>query len=96
MTSKLYNKWSVLGSAVTGSATGGWDKQLSNWSGVSGLIWTSDNQATSLNVTGTYGKTSTQSSRSWEMYNIVLQYKLTLKHYSFCIMSTVLLMAFIE
>jgi len=77
------NNWSVLGSAVTGSATGGWDggwdKQLGNWGSVTGVTWTSDNQATSLNVTGTYGETSTQSSNSWGMYNIVLQHRINSK-----------------
>lgn len=79
----INNNWSVLGSAVTGSATGGWDggwdKQLGNWSGVSGITWTSDNHATSLNVTGTYGETSSQSSKSWGMYNIVLQHRINPK-----------------
>jgi len=79
----INSNWSVLGSAVTGSATGGWDggwnKQLGNWSGVYGITWTSDNHATSLNVTGTYGETSTQSSKSWGMYNIVLQHRINPK-----------------
>ena len=75
--------WAVLGSAVTGSATGGWDggwdKQLGNWSGIAGFTWNSDNRATSLNVTGTYGETSAHSSESWAMYNIVLQHKINPK-----------------
>jgi len=77
------NNWSVFGSAVTGSATGGWDggwdKQLGNWGGVGGFTWTSDNKATSLNITGTYGETSTQSSKTWGMYNIVLQHRINPK-----------------
>lgn len=72
--------WSILGSAVTGSATGGWDggwdKQLGNWSGIAGFTWKSDNQATSFNATGTYGETSTHSSESWGMFNFVLQHKI--------------------
>ncbi len=76
----LINKnWSVSGSAVTGSATGGWDggwnRQLGNWGGVFGVMWTSDNQATTLNVTGTYGEISTRSNEIWAMYNTVLKHK---------------------
>ncbi|SEG15585.1 porin [Nitrosomonas ureae] len=77
------NNWSISGSAVTGSATGGWDggwdRQLGNWGGVAGITWTSDNQATSLNVTGTYGETSTRSNEAWGMYNIVFQHKINPK-----------------
>ncbi|MER2512078.1 MAG: outer membrane beta-barrel protein, partial [Nitrosomonas ureae] len=67
----------------TGSATGGWDggwdRQLGNWGGVAGITWTSDNQATSLNITGTYGETSTRSNEAWGMYNIVFQHKINPK-----------------
>ncbi len=75
----INKNWSVSGSAVTGSATGGWDggwdRQLGNWGGVGGITWTSDNHATSLNVTGTYGEISTRNSGIWAMYNIVFQHK---------------------
>lgn len=77
------NNWSVSGSAVTGSATGGWDggwnRQLGNWGGVFGITWTSDSQATSLNITGTYGETSVRSNEPWGMYNIVLQHRINPK-----------------
>lgn len=79
----INSNWSIIGSAVTGSATGGWDggwdKQLGNWGGIAGFTWASDNHATSLNVTGTYGETSTRSNTSWAMYNIVLQHKINPK-----------------
>ena len=51
--------WAVMGGVVTGSATGGWDggwdKQLGNWGGLVGTTWTSDDKATSANISGTYG-----------------------------------------
>jgi len=80
----MINKnWVVVGGTVTGSANGGWDggwdKQLGNWSGIGGVTWTSDNHATSLNVSGTYGETSTRSSESWATYNIVLQHRINPK-----------------
>lgn len=79
----LNKNWLILGGAVTGSATGGWDggwdKELGNWSGIAGFTWTSDNQATSLHLSGTYGETSTRSSEPWGFYNIVLQHRITPK-----------------
>jgi len=79
----INSNWTVTGSAVTGSATGGWDggwnKQLGNWSGIAGITWTSNDAATSLNLTGTYGETSSHSSTSWAMYNTVLQHKINPK-----------------
>ncbi|PXW86122.1 putative OmpL-like beta-barrel porin-2 [Nitrosomonas sp. Nm84] len=79
----INKNWAVSGSAVTGSATGGWDggwnRQLGNWSGITGITWTSDNHATSLNITGTLGETSTHNSAAWGMYNTVLQHKINPK-----------------
>ncbi|WP_371128823.1 porin [Nitrosomonas sp. Nm132] len=79
----INNNWAVSGSVITGSANGGWDggwdKQLGNWGGIAGITWTSDDHATSLNVTGTYSKTSTRSNEPWGMYNIVLQHRITPK-----------------
>ena len=75
--------WSVMGGAITGSATGGWDggfdRQLGNWGGLGGITWISDDKRTSVNVTGTYSETSTRSSRPWGMYNVVLQHRVTPK-----------------
>lgn len=69
--------WSVVGGVVTGSATGGWDggwdKHLGNWAGLAGATWTNADSGTSLNVTGTYGGTSEQSSKAWGMYSVVLK-----------------------
>jgi hypothetical protein len=70
---------SVLGAATTGSATGGWDggfdKQLDNWGGLAGIIWTSDDKRSSALVGGTYGQTAT--NEPWIMYNVVLQHRIT-------------------
>ncbi len=75
--------WSLMGGATTGSATGGWDggfdKQLGNWGGLGGITWTSDDLRSSINVTGTYGETSTRSNKPWGMYNVVLQHRITPK-----------------
>ena len=77
------NNWAVSASAVTGSATGGWDggwnRQLGNWGSVSGITWTSDDRATSLNVTGTYSEASVRSNEAWGMYNIVFQHRINPK-----------------
>lgn len=75
--------WQILGGPLTGSATGGWDagwdRQLSNWSGLGGFTWTSDNQATSFHLSGTYGETSARSSEIWGFYNIVFKHRITPK-----------------
>ena len=75
--------WSLMGGAITGSATGGWDgtfdKQLGNWGGLGGITWTSDDMRSSINVTGTYSETSTRSNNPWGMYNVVLQHRITPK-----------------
>jgi hypothetical protein len=75
--------WSLMGGAITGSATGGWDgtfdKQLGNWGGLGGITWTSDDMRSSINVTGTYSETSTRSNKPWGMYNVVLQHRITPK-----------------
>ncbi len=73
--------WSVIGGAITGSATGGWDggwdKQLGNWAGIAGAAWTSDDKASSANISGTYGGTSERSGQSWGLYSIVLKHNIT-------------------
>ncbi|MBX3628679.1 MAG: porin [Nitrosomonas sp.] len=72
--------WLILGGALTGSATGGWDagwdKELGNWSGIAGFTWNSDNQATSVHISGTYSETSTRSSEPFWFYNIVFKQKI--------------------
>ncbi len=71
--------WSVLGGATTGSATGGWDggfdKQLDNWGGLGGVLWSSDDKRTSATIGGTYGQTATNDP--WIMYSVVLQHRVT-------------------
>jgi hypothetical protein len=73
--------WAVMGGAVTGSATGGWDggfnQQLGNWGGLGGATWTSDDKGTSANISGTYGATSEQSSNAWALYSVVLKHNIT-------------------
>lgn len=73
--------WSVLGGVVTGSHFGGWDGNfqdgLGNWSGIGGVTWTSNDEATSLNISGTYGATSETNSAGWGMYSIVLKHDIT-------------------
>jgi hypothetical protein len=73
--------WSVMGGAVTGSATGGWDggfnQQLGNWGGIGGATWTSDDKGTSANISGTYGATSEQNNSTWALYSVVLKHNIT-------------------
>ncbi|MBM4206974.1 MAG: porin [Gammaproteobacteria bacterium] len=77
------DNWAVMGGVVTGSATGGWDggwdKHLGNWAGLMGATWTSPDKNTSVNVSGTYGGTSEQSSKDWAMYSIVAKHNITEK-----------------
>jgi len=79
----INSNWAVMGGAVTGSATGGWDggwdQQLGNWGGLMGGTWTSTDKATSLNISGTYGGTSEQSSKAWALYSVVLKHNITAK-----------------
>ncbi|MEQ1583834.1 MAG: porin, partial [Candidatus Nitrotoga sp.] len=75
--------WAFMGGAITGSATGGWDggwdKELSNWGGLAGTTWTSDDKKSSANLTGSYSRTSTRSNEPWGFYSLVLQHKITPK-----------------
>ncbi|UOA10762.1 porin [Methylobacter sp. S3L5C] len=73
--------WGVMGGAITGSATGGfdggWNKQLGNWGGLFGTTWTSDDKGTSANISGTYSATSEQNSSAFALYSIVLKHNIT-------------------
>ncbi len=75
--------WLLLGGPLTGSATGGWDagwdKELRNWSGIAGFTWTSDSQASSVHISGTYGEASTRSSEPFWFYNIVFKQRINSK-----------------
>ncbi len=77
----INKNWSFMGGAVTGSATGGWDggwdKELSNWGGLAGTTWTSDDKKSTVNLTGSYSRTSTRSNEPWGFYSLVLQHKIT-------------------
>ena len=77
----LDKNWGLMGGAVTGSATGGWDggfnRQLGSWDGLGGVTWTSDDKGSSANVSGTYGRTSESSSHTWALYSVVLKHNIT-------------------
>jgi hypothetical protein len=79
----INSNWAVMGGAVTGSATGGWDggwdQQLGNWGGLMGTTWTSTDKNSSVNISGTYGGTSEQSSKTWALYSIVAKHNITAK-----------------
>ena len=75
--------WSLMGGAITGSSTGGWDggmdKELSNWGALAGATWTSNDKKSSVNLTGSYSDTSTRSNEPWGFYSLVVQHKATQK-----------------
>jgi hypothetical protein len=78
--------WTVMGGAVTGSNSGGWDgnwdRDLGNWAWLGGATWTSDDAGTSLTVTSTAGSRSESEDDSWAMYSIVGKHNFTDKlHY---------------
>lgn len=78
--------WTVMGGAVTGSNTGGWDgnwnRDLGAWSFLGGVTWTSDDAGTSLAVTSTAGERAEDSNDTWAMYSIVGKHNFTDKlHY---------------
>lgn len=78
---KVDDNWAVVGGALTGSETGGWDggfdKQLGNWGGLLGATWTSDSQNTSFNATGTYGEVSETNSGAFALYSLVFKHNIT-------------------
>ncbi|MDD5214837.1 MAG: porin [Methylococcales bacterium] len=75
------DNWAVVGGALTGSQTGGWDgsfdKQLGNWGGLLGATWTSNDKGTSFNFSGTFSETSETNSAAWAMYSAVLKHNIT-------------------
>jgi hypothetical protein len=72
--------WSAIGGVVTGSATGGWDggwdQQLGNWDGLFGGTWNTEDKATSVFLSGTYGGQSEHNSTAWALYSLVLKHNL--------------------
>ncbi|MDT4290963.1 porin [Methylomonas sp. MO1] len=82
-----YNpNWTVMGGAVTGSNSGGWDgnwdRDLGNWAWLGGVTWTSDDAGTSLAITSTAGDRSENSNDTWAIYSIVGKHNFTDKlHY---------------
>lgn len=80
------SNWTVMGGAVTGSNSGGWDgnwdRDLGNWAWLGGVTWTSDDAGTSLAITSTAGERSENASDSWAMYSVVGKHNFTDKlHY---------------
>lgn len=78
--------WTVMGGAVTGSNSGGWDgnfdRDLGNWAWLGGGTWTSDDAGTSLAITSTAGERSESENDTWAMYSIVGKHNITDKlHY---------------
>ncbi len=78
--------WTVMGGAVTGSNTGGWDgnfdRGLGNWAWLGGVTWTSDDAGTSLAVTSTAGDVAENNNGAWSMYSVVGKHNFTDKlHY---------------
>lgn len=77
----INDNWAVMGGAITGSATGGWDgsfdQQLGNWGGIMGTTWTSTDKGTSINVSGTYSGRSEISDDAWSMYSVVAKHNFT-------------------
>jgi hypothetical protein len=75
------SNWTLTGGVVTGSVVGGWDggfnQGLGAWSGIGGVGWTSDDQGTKVNISGTTGPTSETNSNQWSIYSLVIQHDFT-------------------
>ena len=74
------DSWTVMGGAVTGSNTGGWDgnwdRDLGNWSFLGGATWDND-AGTSVTLTGTAGARAEDSDDAWAIYSIVAKHDFT-------------------
>ena len=72
-----------MSGAITGSGTGGWDgnfnRQMSNWGGIGGVTYTTDDKRSSLNVAGTGSHASARNNAFWGMYSIVAKHMITPK-----------------
>ena len=72
-----------MSGAITGSGTGGWDgnfnRQMSNWGGIGGVTYTTDDKRSSLNVAGTGSHASARNNAFWGMYSVVAKHMITPK-----------------
>ena len=72
-----------MSGAITGSGTGGWDgnfnRNMSNWGGIGGLTYTTDDKRSSLNIAGTGSHQSARNNAFWGMYSVVAKHMITPK-----------------
>jgi hypothetical protein len=72
-----------MSGAITGSGTGGWDgnfnRNMSNWGGIGGVTYTTDDKRSSLNIAGTGSEQSARNSAFWGMYSVVAKHMITPK-----------------
>ena len=72
-----------MSGAITGSGTGGWDgnfnRNMSNWGGIGGVTYTTDDKRSSLNIAGTGSHQSARNNAFWGMYSVVAKHMITPK-----------------
>ena len=72
-----------MSGAITGSGTGGWDgnfnRNMSNWGGIGGVTYTTDDKRSSLNMAGTGSQQSARNDAFWGMYSVVAKHMITPK-----------------
>ena len=72
-----------MSGAITGSGTGGWDgnfnRNMSNWGGIGGVTYTTDDKRSSLNIAGTGSQQSARNDAFWGMYSVVAKHMITPK-----------------
>ena len=72
-----------MSGAITGSGTGGWDgnfnRNMSNWGGIGGITYTTDDKRSSLNIAGTGSHQSARNNAFWGMYSVVAKHMITPK-----------------
>ena len=72
-----------MSGAITGSGTGGWDgnfnRNISNWGGIGGVTYTTDDKRSSLNIAGTGSHQSARNNAFWGMYSVVAKHMITPK-----------------
>ncbi len=70
-----------MSGAITGSGTGGWDgnfnRNMSNWGGIGGVTYTTDDKRSSLNIAGTGSHQSARNNAFWGMYSVVAKHMFT-------------------
>ncbi|MBI0420054.1 MAG: porin, partial [Nitrosospira sp.] len=72
-----------MSGAITGSGTGGWDgnfnRNMSNWGGIGGITYTTDDKRSSLNIAGTGSHQSARNNAFWGMFSVVAKHMITPK-----------------